>query len=82
MWCPLLSGGCIDCVYVRVFDPVHVAPVNCCWPMLETGWDAAVVELGCIGACGEFAKPFCCKCGETGEFAPENKTLQKKTNVF
>lgn len=79
----LLSGGCIDCVYVSVFEPVHVAPVNCP-AILETGCEApltccVVAEFGCIEACDEFTKPFCCICGETGELFPIHQIKMLKT---
>lgn len=69
----------MDCVYVRVFEPVHVAPVNCCPMLLDTGWvgaETCVFEFGCIGACGELAKPFCWMCGDTGELFPVKEIVR------
>lgn len=73
-----MSGSCIDCVYVRVLEPVHVAPVNCC----ETGWQGAALRLGgCTGACGEPAKPFCWMCGDTGGLFPAKGAVDARGAV-
>lgn len=70
-----MSGGCIDCVYVKVFEPVQVppAPVKAC-PIVFVGCVPETVPLlfDATAVLVELLNPFCWRGGETGEFAAKN----------